>query len=150
MGKLTGESTTEIDAPIEQVWAAVADVLSAPQWQGGMKGMQALETDSEGRATLVEVVADGKVKDIKSHQRFGYQEPTKLTWSQEKGDAKSIDGSWVLEDLGEGRTKATYAIEVDLGRKLGLVIRGPVEATLRAMLVNPRAGELEKWVTKQG
>ena len=61
MAKLTGESTADIDAPIDEVWAIIEDVPSAPDWQGGYRRMTALETDGEGRATLVEVVADGKV-----------------------------------------------------------------------------------------
>ncbi len=146
MGKLTGESSTEIDAPIDAVWAEVEDVLAAPEWQGGMKRMTALESDADGRATLVEVTADGKVKDLVSTQRFSYAGPTQLTWEQTKGEMKSVTGSWQLESIDDRRTKATFALEVDLGRKLGLVIRGPVEMALRAMLVNPRAGELKKRV----
>ncbi len=57
---------------------------------------------------------------------------------------KSVSGSWTLVDLGGGRTKATFALEADPGRVLGMAIRGPVEAALRAILVNPRAGELKK------
>jgi hypothetical protein len=146
MGKLIGESSTEIEAPIDAVWAEVQDVLAAAEWQGGMKRMTALETDAEGRATLVEVTADGKVKDLVSTQRFTYAGPTTLSWEQTKGEMKSVEGSWQLESIDEARTKATFALEVDLGRKLGLVIRGPVEMALRAMLVNPRAGELKKRV----
>ncbi len=146
MGKLTGESSTEIDAPIDAVWAEVQDVLAAPEWQGGMKRMESLESDAEGRATLVEVTADGKVKDLVSTQRFTYAGPSTLSWEQTKGEMKSVVGSWELESIDENRTRATFALEVDLGRKLGLVIRGPVEMALRAMLVNPRAGELKKRV----
>jgi carbon monoxide dehydrogenase subunit G len=144
MGKLTGESSVEIDAPIETVWAELENVLGAAEWQGGMKSMTAVETDGDGRAIVVDVVADGKVRDLKSRQRFTYAGPTKLSWSQEKGDMSAIDGSWTLESLDEHRTKATYALVADPGRKLGLVIRGPVEMALRAMLVNPRASELKK------
>ncbi|MBO9533407.1 MAG: SRPBCC family protein [Solirubrobacteraceae bacterium] len=144
MAKLTGESTTEIDAPIDEVWAIIEDVPTAPEWQGGYRRMTAIETDAEGRATLVEVVVDGKVKDLASHQRFTYAGPTSLKWEQTKGDMKSVTGSWTLEDLGDGRTKATFALEADPGRVLGMAIRGPVEMALRALLVNPRAGELKK------
>ena len=42
MAMLTGSSTAEVDAPLEQVWALVEDVERAPQWQGGLKGMRAL------------------------------------------------------------------------------------------------------------
>ena len=146
MGKLSGESSVEIDAPIQVVWDAIEDVLQAPDWQGGMKGMKPLETDDQGRATLVDVAADGKVKDITSRQRFTYDEPTSLRWSQEKGDMKSLDGAWKLQDLGGDRTQATFSLEADPGRVLGMAIRGPVEMALRALLVNPRANELKKRV----
>lgn len=146
MAKLTGESTSEINAPIDEVWAVVEDVPAAATWQGGYRRMTALETDDQGRATLVEVVADGKVKDLTSHQRFSYDGPARLSWEQVKGDMKSVSGSWTLEDLGDGRTKATFALEADPGRVLGMAIRGPVEMALRALLVNSRAGELKKRV----
>lgn len=144
MGKLSGESTIEIDAPLDAVWAVVEDVLSAAEWQGGYRSMEALETDGDGRATLVKVVVDGKVKDLTTVQRFSYEPPTVLRWTQVKGDLKSVDGSWTLEDLGDGRTRATFAMEGDPGRVLGMAIRGPVEMALRAILVNPRAGELKR------
>jgi carbon monoxide dehydrogenase subunit G len=144
MATLTGSSTAEISAPIQQVWGLVADVESAPEWQGGLKSVHALERDPEGRATLVETHSDAKVRTIKSNVRFTYSGPTTLSWSQEKGELKSADGSWQLEDLGDGRTRATYSLEVDLGRMLGMVIRGPLVDGLRAMLVNARAGELKK------
>ena len=61
-----------------------------------------------------------------------------------KGDLKSVDGSWKLEDLGDERTRATYSIEVDLGRTLGMLVRGPMVDMLRQMLAGARAGELKK------
>ena len=144
MATLTGSSTAEIDAPLDQVWAVVEDVESAPQWQGGLKAMRALERDGENHAVLCETETDAKVRSIKTIVRFTYDGPTRLSWSQEKGDMKSVDGSWKLEDLGSDRTRATYALEVDLGRMLGMVIRGPVVDVVRGMLVGARAGELKK------
>jgi ribosome-associated toxin RatA of RatAB toxin-antitoxin module len=146
VSKLTGSSTAEIEAPIDQVWALVEDVEKAPDWQGGLNGMRALDRDEQGRATLCEAAADIKIRTVKSHVRFSYSGPTLLTWRQEKGELKAVDGRWELEDLGDGRTRATYAIDVDFGRVLGALIRGPVESGIRAMLVNPRAGELKKAV----
>jgi len=146
MGVLSGSSSAEIDAPLEKVWEIVADVESAPDWQGGMKDLEALEHDAEGRPTLVETAADAKVTTVKTRVRFSYEPPTRLSWTQEKGDFKSIDGSWELEDLGDGRTRATYSLTGDTGRVLGMVIRGPVEDKLRDMLVNARAGELKAHV----
>jgi ribosome-associated toxin RatA of RatAB toxin-antitoxin module len=144
MGSITGSSTAEINAPLDQVWALVEDVESAPQWQGGLKAMRALERDGDGRAILCEADTDAKVRTIKSTVRFTYGGPTALRWTQEKGELKSVDGRWELEDLGGERTRATYRLEVELGRMLGMVIRGPLVDLLRDMLVSARAGELKK------
>jgi len=144
MAMLTGSSTAEVDAPLEQVWALVEDVQRAPDWQGGLKGMHVLERDGEGHAIVCQTESDAKVRTIKSTVRFTYDGPTTLTWSQEKGELKSVDGRWELEDLGGNRTRATYSLEVDLGRVLSLVIRGPLVDLVRGMLVSARAGELKR------
>lgn len=146
MGHIGGTASTVVNAPIDAVWAVVEDVLTAPEWQSGMDSIRALETDAEGRATLVEVENDIKVRKIKSQVRFAYAGPTKLSWTQEKGDMKSVVGSWELEDAGDGTTKVTYALDTDPGRMLGMVIRGPVESATRAMFVNGRPDELKRRV----
>ena len=99
-----------------KVWAVVEDVLDAPNWQGGLEDMEALEKDADGRPTLVEAENDIKVRRVKTHVRFAYDGPERLSWTQEKGDLKSVEGSWVLEDLGDGRTRATYNLDADPGR----------------------------------
>jgi carbon monoxide dehydrogenase subunit G len=143
MAHMGGTADVEIEAPIEQVWAVVEDVLTAPEWQGGLVEVSALERDGEGRPTLVESVSDIKVRRVTTQVRFSYDPPARLSWSQETGDLKSVEGSWALEDLGGGRTRATYTLDGDPGRVLGMIIRGPVEAAARAMLVNARPGELK-------
>ncbi len=148
MGNIIGSSTAEIDAPIDRVWALVEDVEKASEWQGGLKALRALERDDQGRATLCESESDAKVRTVKSTVRFSYHAPTVLTWRQEKGELKSVDGSWKLEDLGGDRTRATYDLEVDLGRMLGMVIRGPLVDLLRGTLVSARAGELKQAVER--
>lgn len=148
MSTLNGSSTAEIRAPIEQVWELVADVERAPDWQGGLDGMDALERDAEGRATRCETRTDAKVRTVSSIVRFSYEPPTRLGWTQEKGDLKSVEGSWELEDLGEGGTRATYRIEVELGRMLAMLVRGPVVDVLRHLLAGARAGELKRAIER--
>ena len=146
MGKLNGSSTEEIDAPLDRVWATVEDVESAPGWQGGLNGIEVLERDGEGRAVRCQTESDAKVRTVKSTVRFSYAGPTTLTWRQEKGELKSVDGRWELEDLGGDRTRATYSLDVDPGRMLGMVMRGPMVDVLRDMLVGARARELKQRV----
>jgi carbon monoxide dehydrogenase subunit G len=144
MGHLKGSSTAEIDAPLDKVWALVENVEVAPEWQGGLNSLTALERDDQGRATRCEVGADMKVRTVKTIVLFDYTGgPSRLTWSQVKGDLKSVDGSWELEDLGDGRTRATYNVDADLGRVLGALVRGPIEGVIRNMLAGARAGELK-------
>jgi hypothetical protein len=146
MGNIGGSASVEIDAPLEDVWAVVEDVITAPEWQGGLDKMTALERDADDRPTLVETENDIKVRRVKARIRFRYEGPALLAWTQEKGDMKSVQGAWELEDLGNGRTRATYRLDADPGRMLGLVIRGPVEAATRAIFVNGRPGELKRRV----
>ena len=148
MGRLRGSASAEIDAPLLEVWAVVQDVLSAPEWQGGLDKMTAIECDAEGRPTLVETENDIKVRRIKSRVRIRYDGPIRLSFTQEKGDMKSVECVWELQDLGHGRTHASYSLDADPGRMLGLVLRGPVEAATRAILVNGRPGELKRRVER--
>ncbi len=144
MGNLVGDSTAVIDAPIADVWALVQDVERAPQWQDGLKAMRAIERDGEGRATLCEADNDAKVRTLHSSLRFTYDGPERLSWVQEKGDMKSVEGSWELQPVDDHHTRATYRIDVDLGRALSIVIRGPLVGVLRGQLAGARAGELKK------
>lgn len=146
MANLGGTASAEIDAPIDEVWAVVEDVASAPDWQGGMESLEPLEHDAEGRPTLCETKSDAKVRIVTSKVRFAYAGPTRLSWRQEKGDLKSVEGSWKLEDLGAGRTRATYTLDGDPGRVLGMLVRGPVEGKIREVLVDARPGELKERV----
>ena len=148
MARIAGSASEEIDAPLDDVWAVVEDVLLAPEWQDGLLSMTALEHDEHGRPTLVETQSDAKVRTVTSRVRFAYDGPTRLTWRQEEGDLKSLDGAWTLEELGDARTRATYEIDGDPGRVLGMLVRGPVEGAIRSHLVNARPGELKERVER--
>jgi uncharacterized protein YndB with AHSA1/START domain len=146
MGTISASSDVEIHAPLERVWECVADIERSPTWQAGLLEVRVHERDDEGRATVCESRSDAKVRTVNSIVRLAYDAPTRLTWTQERGDLKSIEGSWVLEDLGRGRTRATYSLVVDPGGVLGMVFRGPVARFARDMLVGSRPGELKREV----
>jgi uncharacterized membrane protein len=141
---ITGDRSVEIDAPIERCFEIAADIEGAPRWQGSLKDVDVLSKDADGRAEVVETASDAKVKTVKARLRFSYTEPTRIEWVQEKGEVKSLRGWWDLEDLGGGRTRATYALEVDPGRMLGMLLRGPVEGTVRDFLLGGAADGLKR------
>ncbi len=150
MGILKAERTVEIDAPKSRCYEIIADLENTPDWQDSMKSIKVLETDGEGRPSLVEIKSDAKVKEISSRLAFAYQPDDGMTWEQKKGDLKWMTGKWVLEDLGDDRTRATYALEGDTGRMLGLLIKGPVEDKLKEFLTKDAAEGLKREAESRG
>jgi uncharacterized membrane protein len=144
MGVIKGDRSVEIEAPIERCYEIAANVETATEWQGSLKDVEVLERDGERRPLLVETKSDAKVKTVRALLRFSYEPPTAIRWVQEKGDSKSLTGSWAFEDLGGGRTRATYALEADPGRMLGLLLRGPAEAKVRDFLLGNAADGLKR------
>jgi uncharacterized membrane protein len=144
MGVIKGDRSVEIEAPIERCYEIAADIENATEWQGSLRDVEVLERDAEKRAVLVETESDAKVKNVKAILRFSYDPPTSITWVQEKGDTKALRGWWDFEDLGEGRTRATYGLEVDPGRMLGMLLRGPVEGQVRNFLLGGAAEGLKQ------
>jgi uncharacterized membrane protein len=144
MGVIRGDRTVEIEAPVERCYEIAANIEGAPEWQGSLKQVAVLEHDDERRPTLVETESDAKVKTVRARLRFSYEPPTAIRWVQESGDTKSLHGSWSFEDLGGERTRATYALEADPGRMLGLLLRGPAESKVRDFLLGDAAQGLKQ------
>ena len=144
MGLIKGDRSVEVDAPIERCFEIAANIEAAPEWQGSLQDVEVLERDGDKRATLVETKSDAKVKSVRALLRFSYDQPTRIEWIQEKGDTKSLRGWWDFEDLGGGRTRATYALEVDPGRILGMLLRGPAETAVRDFLLGGAAEGLKR------
>jgi uncharacterized membrane protein len=144
MAVIKGDRSVEIDAPVERCYEIASDIDHAPEWQGSLVDVEVLERDGERRALVVETESDAKVKNVHARLRFSYEPPQAIRWVQEKGDTKSLTGSWTFEDLGGGRTRATYALEADPGRMLGLLLRGPVEGRVRDFLLGDAAEGLKQ------
>jgi uncharacterized protein YndB with AHSA1/START domain len=144
MATLEASWTVEIEAPRERCFEIAADVENAPKWQGSLIEAEILERDAEGRPLAVETLSDATVKKVRTWLRFAYDPPSGITWEQEKGDAKWLTGSWEFEELGEGRTRATYGLRSDPGRMLGLLLRGPVEAKVKEFLTKGAAEGLKE------
>ena len=141
---IEGERTVEIDAPIERCFEIAADIEGALEWQGSLEDVEVLERHPDKRAELVETKSNAKVKSVRALLRFSYQDPTRIEWVQEKGETKALKGWWAFEDLGDGRTRATYALVVDPGRMLGMLLRGPMEGVVRDFLLGGAAEGLKK------
>lgn len=145
MGRLGGSAETEIAATAQTVYVVAADGEGSPRWQSEIEVAECLERDSEGNQLLVRMETETPVKRLVSVLRYDYREPDRIRWVQEEGDLKAVEGSWEFEDLG-GRTMATYTLEVDPGRIIGMALRGPVVGLLRGRMVDTMPGKLKAFV----
>jgi uncharacterized membrane protein len=139
MADLEGTRSIEISAPRELCFDIAADLDRVPEWHGAMTAVEVLERDGGGRATLVESRMDASVATVRMRLRFRYDEPDVIRWSRESGDLSSLEGSWRFESRGDGLTVATYALQIGVGRRLGLLVRtarGPVRDRVEALLAD--------------
>ncbi|MEA2232666.1 MAG: hypothetical protein QOD83_2482 [Solirubrobacteraceae bacterium] len=143
MAKVSGSASADIDAPIDAVWAIVQDVDRWPEWQGTLGALRALESDGEGRARVCQMHLDARVTQIKMKLRCEYGPPTRMSFKRESGDLDSLAGSWQLEDLGDGRTRATYELVVKPGGVLNFLLNDATTKRLRESLVDVRPRELK-------
>lgn len=150
MGTITGSASTEIRASIEAAYAVAADAEGAPRWQPEIEVAECLERDERGNQLRVRVETETPVKRLSSNLLCTYRSPTLVTWTQEDGDLKSVEGSWELEAREPDLTLVTYRLEVDPGRLLGMALRGPVLDLLRGRLVETMPEKLKAFVEGGG
>jgi ribosome-associated toxin RatA of RatAB toxin-antitoxin module len=126
MGAKPAEQSVEIEGTPADCFAAITDYETFPDWQSAVKDVEVLERDGEGRGSLVDYTIDAKLRDIHYRLRYRYDEPRGITWDYVEGDVKSIDGEYEFEELGAGRTRATYRLAIDPG----MFVPGPVRKVL--------------------
>ncbi|MGH2915554.1 MAG: type II toxin-antitoxin system RatA family toxin [Solirubrobacteraceae bacterium] len=149
MTLLSGSSQAEIDATIERCWAIVADVASAPSWQGGLQSLEVVQRDELGRALVCDTVTDARFTTVRCRVRVGYEPPRRLAMALvSSDDLDAMEASWELSELAGGRTLACYRLAVDPGA-VGLLAR-PLERALRPLVVGSRPAELARAVAAAG
>jgi ribosome-associated toxin RatA of RatAB toxin-antitoxin module len=139
MADLHGSRSMEIAASPERCFAIAADLDRVPEWHGAMTHVDVLERDGDGRATVVDSEIDATVARVRVRLRFSYDEPMAVHWTRESGDLRSLTGSWRFQEHRDGVTLATYALEIGVGPRLGMLVRtvrGPVRNRIEALLAD--------------
>jgi hypothetical protein len=135
---LQGTRSIEIAAPTERCFAIAADLDRVPEWHGAMTGVEVRERVGQGRATVVESEIHATVARVRVRLRFSYNEPIAVRSSRER-DLRSLDGSWRFQERGDGRTLATYALEIGVTRGLAILVgtvRGPLRDGIETLLTD--------------
>jgi coenzyme Q-binding protein COQ10 len=106
------EQQVVINAPIDRVFDIIVDYERYPEFLPDMRQVQLLS-----RNDGVSVVSF----ELELIMRIGYtlrlveDKPTSVQWTLDKAKMMSSnEGGWKLEDLGGGKTRATYGLEIKL------------------------------------
>jgi ribosome-associated toxin RatA of RatAB toxin-antitoxin module len=107
------QRTITFNAPIEKCWAVISDYERYPDFLPEVRKIRTFNR----RGNEVDVQYEAEVvKVIKYTVHMKEEGPTRLSWSYIDGEfMKDNKGGWLLEDQGNGTTRATYSIEVEVG-----------------------------------
>jgi len=113
-----------IDAPPERVFDVIADYQHYPEFLSEVKSIRV--SDRDGNQVDIHYEVD-VVKRIHYTLRMVEERPRALRWTFVRGEVmKDNHGSWMLEATAEGKTRATYTIDV----AVGLLVPRPLLAAL--------------------
>jgi coenzyme Q-binding protein COQ10 len=122
-----------INAPPEKLFDIIANYDRYGEFLPEVKKIWT--SDRQGNQVKVHYEVN-VVKTIRYTLLVKEERPTRMSWSFVEGEVmKDNKGSWVLEPDGEGRTKATYTVEMALGPLVPkAIINGLVDQSLPKML----------------
>jgi uncharacterized membrane protein len=134
MGLNWAEHSVEIEAPIETCFEAITDYETFPSWQRAVVDTEVLDWDKQGRGKRVHLFVDAKVRKVDYTLDYRYDQPGRIEWDFVEGNGiNDADGHYLFEDLGDGRSRATYKLGLEVGIPLpGPVARRAHKSTLKA------------------
>jgi ribosome-associated toxin RatA of RatAB toxin-antitoxin module len=108
-------SSIVVDAEPAAVMAVIGDFDSYPAWAKGVQKAEVVAEGPDGRAEQVFFVLD--VSPIRDEYTLAYQwqGDEQVTWNLVSGKMlRSLDGAYILRDLGDGSTEVTYRLALDV------------------------------------
>ena len=120
----------------------LADVAAYPSWQRLVDHVDVRGRDDEGRPLVVATALDAGVKVIGLELRHAYAAELEVRFDLVRGDVRGLRGAWTVAPAGAGACRVTYAVQVDPGLRLGLLLRGGVADRVRAKVVDGAVDDL--------
>jgi len=130
------EGSAEVLATPAEVMDVVADFDAYPDWVGNLEEVDVLARDRRGRGTRVAFRLRTPVGDQAYTLAYRYQpRDAGISWTYVEGTLEDLAGAYILEPTGDGTTRVTYRLEVELGVPLpGLVKRQAARQIVRSAL----------------
>jgi ribosome-associated toxin RatA of RatAB toxin-antitoxin module len=140
-------STLEIDASAEVLYDVAADVGAYPEWASGVKQVEVLGVDGEGRVDRARFVLEGFVKEIEYVLKYTHDRPNFLSWvAEESDDLKMLEGSYKFAPADDGATEVVYSLRVEPK----FIVPGFVRRQAEKQIVTTALRGLRKRVAKGG
>lgn len=140
-------STLEIDATPEALYDVAADVAAYPEWASGVKEVEVLDVDGEGRVDRARFVLEGFVKEIEYVLKYTHDRPNVLSWvAEESDDLKMLEGTYQFAPTEDGATEVVYSLTVEPK----FIIPGFIKRQAEKQIVTTALRGLRKRVAKGG
>jgi len=114
---MANQTTSDIviSADRAQVMGVIADFESYPEWATGVKKCTVVREGTGARAEQVRFVLDASPIRDEYVLAYVWSGDEQVTWTLAEGHmVKAMDGAYVLTDLGDGSTRVTYRLAVDV------------------------------------
>ena len=140
-------STLEIDATPEDLYDVAADVAAYPDWASGVKEVEVLDVDGEGRVDRARFVLEGFVKEIEYVLEYTHDRPSLLSWvAEESNDLKMLEGSYQFAPTEDRATEVVYSLTVEPK----FIIPGVIKRQAEKQIVTTALRGLRERVAKGG
>ena len=121
--------SVELDAPIEAVWADIADLASHVEWMTDAESIEFQSTQKSGQGTVMNVLTKiGPLTTMDVLTLTEWEPPYRM--GVKHSGVVTGSGAFTLTDLGDNRTRFTWAEELEMpwyfGGRLGQPISGSV------------------------
>jgi ribosome-associated toxin RatA of RatAB toxin-antitoxin module len=105
-----------INAPAELIWDLMTDCVHAPEFIPGLISCKVLENHGETEIIEHQVKFSWLVPRLTYVFQAGYEKYRRIDFKRISGGLKELEGSWVLEQIGDGRqTIVLYSVYLDPG-----------------------------------
>ena len=128
------EQTTSdivVDAEPGAVMAVIADFDAYPHWATGVKRTEVVKQGVGGRPEQVHFVLEASPIKDEYTLAYDWDDDRQVTWTLVQGRAmKAMDGAYVLDDTGDGSTRVTYRLAVDVSIPMIGMLRRKAEKVI--------------------
>jgi ribosome-associated toxin RatA of RatAB toxin-antitoxin module len=123
-----------IDSPAQPIWSVLTDCNHTPEFIPKLKSCRILQPGENTRITEQQVKISTFLPRVTYVIQSDYQKFRRIDFKKVSGDLKALEGSWVLEEIGDGRyTILVYSVFLDPGF---FIPQGMVQRTLQNDLPN--------------